>query len=244
MADLTESESLPEGWSAEEYEQYLQEAEAEETPVEVAAPVEEPVAPTISLPLLSVDDGNALFTPEEQEQLNEMVLNGNFAEAQQISWQRQQQAMLRTTQRLMQAQAIHTTTLAAAEREMPELFRLQGNTIRQTLAMMPAESAGTEEAQLVAMLAHTIYEVKQGGEKATVALKRLARTVLRNDTPATPLPASPSSRVAPSSSRGSGGVASAAPRRPVANRSANVMAEFLGISDDEATGFVRDLKRG
>lgn len=227
------NDDLPDGWSADEYDAYLQEVEAESDPVADPAPVaeaEEPDAPAINLPLLAVNGTEELFTADEAEQLNDMVLNGQFAQAMQIVSARQQNAMLRTTQRLMQAQTVYGAALTRAESEFPEVFATHGGSIRQIAASASPEVAGNPTTLFSSVVAPFILEVQAGADPIQT-LKRMGRMLTKaGQKPASPLPASPapSARVAPSPSRGGGSGVS-----PTRGRTPNVVKDFMELFNAE-----------
>lgn len=187
-------------------------AEGSDTPEETPAPPvaeateDEYTPPAVSVPLLSVEAAE-LFTPEEAEQLNEMAMSGQFAQAMAIVTSRQQAQNLRVMQRMMQAQVLHGNTLASLETECGEWYRQHGATIRQTMATLPPEQSGTETAKFAALIAPALYEV-QAGADAVKTFTRMARMAARGGTQsvvqsANPAPVTPQPppRVAPSGSR-------------------------------------------
>lgn len=205
LADgLSETVESEDDFGDEAYEPEAEEEGVLSAEAVTADESDEPAAPAINVPLLSVDDGSQLFTPEEQEQLNEMVLNGQFAQANQIVWARQQNAMLRTTQRLMQAQTVYGSVLSRAETEFPEVFATHGNTIRQIAASASPDQAGNPAALFGAIVAPFILEVQAGADPIKTAA-RMGRMLTRQAQAASPAPerpAQPSARVAPTGSRG------------------------------------------
>lgn len=181
---------------------------AEETPAAPAgeAEDEEYTPPAVTVPLLSVDEG-VLFTEAEAEQYNELMLT-NPAQAQAWMFSRQREILRRDSMRMMQAQVLHSNTLAALETECGEWYRQHGATIRQTMATLPPEQAGTETAKFAALIAPALYEV-QAGADAVKTFTRMARMAARmaqerTNTPPATTPR-PSAKVAPAASR-TGGV--------------------------------------
>lgn len=241
--DVSHAE-LPEGWTQDEYDAYLQE-ESDEASLQQgkgnapATPVAEAeyTPPAYTVPLLAVE-AEALFTEDEQEQLNDMFLNGQGAQATAIITQRSQQQTMRQMQRMMQAQVLHGNTLAAAETETGEWYRQHGATIRQTMATLPPEQAGTETAKFAALIAPALYEV-QAGADAVKTFTRMARMAQRQagqqgNAPA-PTPQAPP-RVAPAGSRTGG--------NPV-GRPANEVQELMkltGMNRMEAESTLRGMQ--
>jgi hypothetical protein len=199
---------------ADLYDEPEAEGEAEETPLQTAAEAIEPAPaaeeeytpPAVNVPLLSVENSE-LFTPEEAEQLNEMAMSGQFAQAMEIAAHRQRVQSERTMQRMMQAQVLHGNTLASLETECGEWYRQHGATIRQTMATLPPEQSGTETAKFAALIAPALYEV-QAGADAVKTFTRMARMAARGVAQPASVPPNvpqgtpqPPPRVAPSGSR-------------------------------------------
>ena len=191
----------------EEAEEALEGTDAAEetTAAPVGSDEEEIAPPVINVPLLPVEAAE-LFTAEEAEQYNELSMTNP---AQAASWlsARMMAQQQRVFQRMMQAQTVHASALTRAEMEFPEVFATHGNTIRQVLATANPEIAGNSVTTFSALVAPYILEVQAGADPIATA-KRMGRMLTRqaNAGKATAPPAPmPSAKVAPSSSRSSGG---------------------------------------